>query len=76
MSIQELSRLIRKSQCPSHFQLIPLPVELLLTMMRYLGPLDLMRFVLANYEDLVTHLIAPQLTEETVQVLQSACSDD
>ena len=35
----------------------------------------MMRFVLANYEDLVRSGIAPRLTAETVSSLRASCED-
>jgi len=40
--------------------------------MRNLKPLDIMRFVVANYQDLARQGIAPELTVETVKQLRNA----
>lgn len=73
MSRIRIAQLVNQSQLPSMFRLLPMPTELLLHTMRMLSPIDLMRFVLANYDDLVAQGIAPALTRETIQALTSAC---
>lgn len=40
--------------------------------MRHLKPIDIMRFVVANYQDLARQGIAPPLTPETVMQLRNA----
>lgn len=72
MSARQLAHLIDRSSLPSIFRLIPLPTELLLQTMRKLSPIDLMRFVMANYSDLVSRGLAPQLTDETIKALACA----
>lgn len=52
------------------FPLLKMPAEIMLHIMRHLKPLDIMRFVLANYQDLARQGIAPPLTTETVQELR------
>jgi hypothetical protein len=56
-------------------QLIPLskiPPEIVLVIMSHLKPIDIMRFTMANYQDLERNRIAPRLTHETIQQLRSA----
>lgn len=40
--------------------------------MRHLRPIDIMRFVVANYQDLARQGIAPSLTPETIMQLRNA----
>jgi hypothetical protein len=40
--------------------------------MRNMKPIDIMRFVLANYQDLARQGITPPLTEETLNQLRRA----
>ena len=54
------------------FPLIRMPAEIMLHIMRNLKPLDIMRFVVANYQDLERQGIAPPLTVETVAQLRNA----
>lgn len=75
LSTPELSHIVSRSRLPRLFRLLPLPSELLLQTIRHLSPLDTMRFVLANYEDLVRSGIAPKLTAETVRSLRASCWD-
>jgi hypothetical protein len=49
-----------------------MPAEITLHIMRNLKPIDIMAFVVANYQDLERQGIAPPLTEETVQQLRNA----
>lgn len=76
MSARNLAQLIDRSSLRSIFRLLPLPTELLLQTMRKLHPIDLMRFVMANYGDLVRRGLAPQLTPETIQALRSELEQD
>jgi len=76
MSVRQLAQLIDRSNLRSIFRLIPLPTELLLQTMRKLHPIDLMRFVMANYGDLVGRGLAPQLTQETIRALRSELEQD
>jgi hypothetical protein len=43
-----------------------------LHIMRHLRPIDIMRFVVANYQDLARQGIAPSLTPETIMQLRNA----
>ncbi|KAK4954032.1 hypothetical protein LTR28_006385 [Elasticomyces elasticus] len=50
---------------------LPLPAELMLEVLRNLRkPIDVMRFVVANYQDLVRHNIAPRLTPEMLRPIR------
>jgi hypothetical protein len=49
-----------------------LPAEITLEIMRNMKPIDIMRFVLANYQDLARQGITPPLTEETLSQLRRA----
>ena len=66
LSAAHVSSLIRRTRIDRHFNLLPLPVELTLHVMSLLKPIDVMEFVLANYEELERQGIAPRLTAETV----------
>ncbi len=65
-----------QTQIPLLFPLLKVPAELKLHIMRKLNPLDVMRFVVANYQDLARQGIAPQLTAQTIGQLKSAVSAD
>nr|POF11423.1 hypothetical protein CFP56_44261 [Quercus suber] len=57
---------------PALFPLLRMPAEIMLHIMRNLKPMDTMRFVVANYQDLSRQGIAPPLTEVMVKQLRSA----
>nr|POF17690.1 hypothetical protein CFP56_13102 [Quercus suber] len=57
---------------PALFPLLRMPAEIMLNIMRNLKPIDTMRFVVANYQDLSRQGIAPPLTEVMVRQLRSA----
>lgn len=61
-----------QTQIPTLFPLVRMPPEILLHIMRHLKPIDVMRFAVANYQDLARNGIAPPLTAETIKQLQSA----
>lgn len=61
-----------QTQIPALFPLLRMPAEIMLHIMRNLKPIDIMRFVLANYQDLARQGIAPALTDETVNQLKNA----
>ncbi|RMY22333.1 hypothetical protein D0866_11974 [Hortaea werneckii] len=61
-----------QTQIPALFPLLNLPPEIMLHVMRNLKPIDIMRFTVANYQDLARQGIAPSLGEETVQQLRNA----
>ena len=72
LSGSRVSYITNQTQIPSLFPLIRLPAEIMLSVMRYLKPIDMMRFVVANYQDLARQGIAPPLTDETVMQLRNA----
>ncbi len=77
MSTQRLSALVKRSRLlPTFLQLVRLPTETLLEIMRHLNPIDTMRFVLANYQHLAMRGIAPRLTRTTMWSLEQACLPD
>ena len=57
---------------PALFPLLRMPADLMLHVMRHLKPIDMMRFVVANYQDLERQGIAPPLTAETAMQLRNA----
>lgn len=59
---------------PALFPLLRIPAEIMLHIMRSLKPIDIMRFVVANYQDLSRQGIAPPLTEVMVRRLRNAVS--
>jgi hypothetical protein len=61
-----------RTQIPALFSLLRIPAEITLEIMHHLKPIDLMRFVLANYQDLARQGITPPLTEDTLRQLRSA----
>lgn len=61
-----------QTQIPRLFPLLRMPAEIMLCIMGNLNPIDTMRFVVANYQDLERQGIAPELTEETVRQLERA----
>jgi hypothetical protein len=60
------------TRIPALFPLFRLPAEITLQIMRNMKPIDIMRFVLANYQDLARQGITPPLTEETLSQLRRA----
>ncbi|KAL1584641.1 hypothetical protein WHR41_06949 [Cladosporium halotolerans] len=60
------------TRIPALFPLFRMPAEIMLHIMRNLKPLDIMRFVLANYQDLARQGITPPLTEDTLRQLRNA----
>ena len=61
-----------QTRLPTWFPLFNVPAEIMLHIMRNLKPIDIMRFVVANYEKLSEQGIAPPLTSETVTQLKNA----
>lgn len=61
-----------QTRIPAMFPLLRLPAEIMLHIMRHLKPIDMMRFAVANYQDLARQGIAPPLNEQTVQQLRTA----
>lgn len=73
LSGPRVSHITSNTNLPALFPLIGrLPAELMLHIMRNLRPVDVMRFVLANYQTLARQGIAPPLTDETAQQLWNA----
>ncbi|KAH9845268.1 hypothetical protein Tdes44962_MAKER01278 [Teratosphaeria destructans] len=61
-----------QTKIPALFPLLSIPPEIMLHVMRHLKPIDMMRFAVANYQDLVHQGIAPPLSEETRRQLRNA----
>ena len=61
-----------RTQIPALFPLLKIPAEITLEIMHHLKPMDMMRFVLANYQDLARQGITPPLTQDTLWQLRSA----
>jgi hypothetical protein len=76
LSRPRVSYITNQTQISALFPLIRLPAEIMLSVMAYLKPIDIMRFVVANYQDLARQGIAPPLTEETVAQLRNAVQAD
>ncbi|KAK5703166.1 hypothetical protein LTR97_004115 [Elasticomyces elasticus] len=61
-----------QTSIPMLFPLLRLPPEIMLHVMRNLKPIDIMRFAVANYQDLERQGIAPPLSAEVVGSLRRA----
>ena len=61
-----------RTRIPALFPLFRIPAEITLEIMHHLKPIDIMRFVLANYQDLARQGITPPLTEDTLRQLRNA----
>jgi hypothetical protein len=61
-----------QTQIPALFPLLRMPAEIMLHIMRNLKPIDIMRFVVANYQDLARQGIAPPMTPGTERELRNA----
>lgn len=72
LSRPRVSYITTQTQIPALFPLLRMPAEITLHIMRDLKPIDIMRFVVANYQDLARQGIAPPLTTETVKQLRRA----
>lgn len=72
LSQPRVSYITSRTGLPALFRLIDLPAEIMLHIMRNLKPIDIMRFVVANYQDLARRGIAPPLTDETIRQLRNA----
>lgn len=70
LSRERVAHIVHQTRISRHFQLLPFPAELTLQVLGLLKPLDVMRFVMANYEDLERQGIAPSLSMETVRQLR------
>jgi len=71
LSESRISYLEARLQPSRHSLVSRLPHELMLQVLKHLGPRDMMGLVLANYHDLVRRGIAPRLTPETLRLLRS-----
>jgi len=72
LSAERVFYLSSQTQIIRHFRLLPIPCELILQVMSLLKPIDIMRFVMANYQDLTIQGIAPPLTPDTLRQLRTA----
>ena len=72
LSRPRVSYITTQTQIHTLFPLIRMPAEITLHIMQKLQPLDIMAFVVANYQDLARQGIAPPLSEETVGQLKAA----
>ena len=72
LSKPRIDYLTNRTRISSFFPLLRLPTEIMLQVIRYLKPLDVMKFVVANYRDLTRQGIAPPLTAETERTLWKA----
>lgn len=64
ISKPRLARLLTGTRIMTLFPLLKMPAEITLQILAHLKPLDIMRFVLANYQDLVRQGIAPPFLHE------------
>lgn len=76
LSGTRVTYLTGQTRIPALFPLLRLPPEITLHVLGHLSPVDVMRFVLANYQDLARQGIAPALTDETVAQLWAAVCVD
>ncbi|KAF1353447.1 hypothetical protein BDV97DRAFT_367053 [Delphinella strobiligena] len=72
LSSARISYLVRQTRIPAHFRLLPFPSEINLQILSYVRPVDLLSFVMANYQNMASQGIAPPLTPETIQQLRRA----
>lgn len=72
LSRPRVSYITTQTQIPALFPLLRMPAEIILHIMHHLKPIDVMRFAVANYQDLARQGIAPPLTNETVKQLRRA----
>jgi len=72
LSSARVAALVSQTNINQHFQLLPFPAEITLQIISHLKPIDMMRFVLANYAELERQGIAPSLTTETLAQLQGS----
>lgn len=61
-----------QTQIPNLFPLLKMPAEMMLQIISYLKPIDIMRFVVANYQVLERQGIAPLMADVTVRQLRKA----
>lgn len=64
--------LTTQTRIPELFPLLRLPPEIMLHVIRHLRPIDVMRFAVANYQDLARQGIAPPLSARMVEGLRRA----
>ncbi|KAF7189205.1 hypothetical protein HII31_09627 [Pseudocercospora fuligena] len=72
LSRRRVDYVTTRTQIPALFPLLNVPPELMLQIMQRLKPIDVMRFVIANYRELARQGIAPVLTRETELELKKA----
>jgi len=72
LSSPRVSYITTQTRLPTLFPLLKIPAEITMYIMRHLSPIDTLRFVVANYQDLVRQGIAPVMTAETVKQLRRA----
>lgn len=72
LSRGRIAYITNNTRIPALFPLFRMPVEITLHIMRNLKPIDIMRFVLANYQDLARQGITPPLAEVTLRQLRNA----
>lgn len=72
LSSARVAALVSRTNINQHFQLLPFPPEITLQIISHLKPIDMMRFVLANYAELERQGIAPSLTAATLVQLQGS----
>lgn len=66
LSAPRMRYLTNNTRIAAWFPLLKLPPEINLQIIQHLKPLDIMRFVVANYQDLARQGIAPPLRPSTV----------
>ena len=72
LSSERVAALVSRTNINRHFQLLPFPAEIIMHIISLLKPIDMMRFVLANYAELERQGIAPSLTPTTLTQLMGA----
>lgn len=70
LSPHEVAYLAEQTEFACQSQLLLLPTELVLQVLGHLKPIDVMRMVVANYQDLARRGIAATLSAETTQRLK------
>jgi len=76
LSSARVAHLIRQTRMPTLFQLLPFPAEITLKVLSHFRPIELMNFVMANYQHMALQGIAPTLTPETIQQLRRSVHSD
>lgn len=72
LSKPRIDYITTQTQISALFPLLRVPAEITLHILHHLNPIDTMRFVVANYQDLARQGIAPPLTAETLKQLKGA----